>query len=165
MAENKGGRPTIYNEQLTSDIISRMMAGESVRSIARDPDMPHASTIFKWVIDGEHKEFTEQYDHARSIQAEFLAEEIFSIADNLANPELDEDGNPTNQIGHRGFDKDDINLARLRIDSRKWYLSKIVPRFKDKSEIDLNVKEMPTIKVVFAEAEKAPKKAKKKTEK
>ena len=56
-------------------------------------------------------EFAEQYARAREVQAETLADEIVSIAD--------EDGDPQRQ--------------RLRVDARKWVASKLKPkRYGDK---------------------------------
>jgi hypothetical protein len=40
-----------------------------VRSIVKDEDIPSSSTIFRWLLDEDKKDFWEQYDKARNIQA------------------------------------------------------------------------------------------------
>ena len=57
--------------------------------------MPGASTVFRWLA--ENAEFREQYAHAREQQADTLADEIISIADEapeyIADPRgADRDG-------------------------------------------------------------------------
>lgn len=69
-----------------------------------------------------HEDFREKYARARADQADFLAEEILQIADDgLNDTYTDEEGNVrTNQ--------DVIARSRLRVDSRKWYASKLLPK-------------------------------------
>jgi hypothetical protein len=64
------GRPTTYSAELASKICSRISEGESVRTIVQDDDMPSSSTIFRWLLDEDKKDFWEQYEKARNIQAE-----------------------------------------------------------------------------------------------
>lgn len=112
-------RPTIYTEELGKEICARISSGESVRSIARDNEMPAASTIFYWLLDEDKKSFLEQYETARNTQAENMFEELLEIADV----------------------EEDTNRARLKIDTRKWYLSKVLPKkFGDKVDIEMTKK-------------------------
>lgn len=115
MAKNPAHRPTIFTEALAVAICKRIATGESVRSIVKDPKMPSSSTIFKWLLDKDKKEFAEQYEKARNEQAEMMFEELLEIADQK--------------------DKD-VMRARLRVDTRKWYLSKVLPKkFGDKLDV------------------------------
>lgn len=123
----KTGRPTIYNDKLASEICARIAAGESMRSICRDPQMPAMSSVMLWLIDGNHKRFSDQYAISRKIQAEALADEIFDIADDGSNDWMEKSGNASVNGEH-------INRSRLRVDTRKWYLSKVLPRFAEKQE-------------------------------
>lgn len=108
-----GGRPTIYSDKLSKEIIKRISSGESVRSISLDSNMPNASTIHAWVLDND--EFSKQYVKAKQIGAEIEAEEIDEIA---RNEEID------------------VNRAKLIIDTKKWNLSKKLPnRFGDKMDV------------------------------
>lgn len=91
-----GGRPTKFTKVLANKICERIAEGESVRTIVKDEDMPSASTIFRWLLDDDKKEFWEQYEKARNIQAELMFEELLEIADDGANDWMereDRDGN------------------------------------------------------------------------
>lgn len=57
-----------------------------------------------------HEEFREQYAHAREVQAELLAEDIINLSDAVI-----EDGAA-------------VAKARLQVDARKWYASKLAPK-------------------------------------
>ena len=124
------GRPSEYDPEIALEICERISAGESLSKICSSDSMPAKSTICLWNLDNRCG-FAEQYARSRRAQAELLADEIFTIADDGSNDTYtDEDGNTkTNQ--------DAINRSRLRVDTRKWYLSKVLPKiYGDK--LDLN---------------------------
>lgn len=130
-AANKVGRPTDYCDELANKICERLSDGESLRAICSDGDMPNKATVFKWLY--LHPEFNDQYARAREEQAETLADEITSIADEectmvKANKHPgakadDEDGNV-----EVVFDATAVARNRLRIDARKWVASKLKPK-------------------------------------
>lgn len=118
------GRPTIYSSELIGVICSRMACGESMRTICKDEAMPVMSTVFRWL--GEKPEFKEQYAKAMEQRAEYLFEEIIAIADDGQNDTYSVDGQEKTNT-------DVIARSRLRVDTRKWMLSKMLPkRFGDK---------------------------------
>ncbi len=119
-AAPKMGRPSEYTAETATAICSRIIAGESVRQIAASPEMPAQSTIYQWLQ--VHGDFAEQYARAREAQAEHLQDEILSIADDGKNDTyLDEDGNTR-------VDQDVVARSRLRVDTRKWLMSKLAPK-------------------------------------
>jgi hypothetical protein len=122
------GRPSLYTAELAAFICERISFGESVRKICDDPDMPAASSIFKWLI--EHKEFSEQYARAREAQMDAMVEEIIHIADDTSNDTIEtEKGSYANNEW--------INRSRVRIDTRKWLMSKLAPKkYGDKLDIE-----------------------------
>lgn len=126
------GRPTIYTDDLARQICARIASGESMRHICKDENMPVISTVMLWLIDGNHQFFSEQYAQARQIQAETLADEIFDIADDGSN----DFSSFTNGDGEAAYkvNGEAVARSRLRVDTRKWYLSKVLPRFADKKE-------------------------------
>ena len=126
------GRPTIYTDDLARQICARIASGESIRRICKDESMPVMSTIMLWLIDGNHQFFSEHYAQARQIQAETLADEIFDIADDGSNDFT----SFTNGDGEAAYkiNGEAVARSRLRVDTRKWYLSKVLPRFADKKE-------------------------------
>ena len=101
------GRPSVYTPELAARICARLADGESLRAICEDGDMPNRSTVHLWVIE-DREGFSNQYAKARHAQALRWAEEITDIADNE--------------------NKEDTQRARLRVDTRKWLLSKVLPK-------------------------------------
>jgi hypothetical protein len=120
-ARKRGGQ-TLYSEEIAEEICQRIAAGESLVSIGADPRMPSDTTIERWgEIDSEERPgFSGRYARARERCLRRLADEALVIADKpcLFN------GIPDNAL---------VQQARLQIDTRKWYLSKLLPRqFGDK---------------------------------
>ena len=114
------GRPTIYTEDLALTICSRLAEGESLRRICEDDDMPAGSTVHLWVVE-DREGFSEHYTRARQVQALRWAEEILGIADDGRNDTyVTDDGERVNS--------DVIQRSRLRVDTRKWLLSKVLPK-------------------------------------
>lgn len=136
------GRPSIYSQELADKICVRLAAGESLRSICRDPDMPEARTVHYWLLDEEKKSFFQQYARARSIQAENMFDEILDIADDGSNDFM------TIVKGNESYEmenKEVTNRSKLRVDSRKWYLSKVLPKkFGDKLDLTSDGEKLPT---------------------
>jgi hypothetical protein len=125
------GRPSDYSPELVSEICSRIADGQSVREIARDDAMPAMSTIFAWL--SKHSEFTEQYARAKEAQAEYLAEEILDIADDGSNDWMERKNKDGSSYTVENGEA--MQRSRLRVDARKWLLSKLLPKkYGDKIE-------------------------------
>jgi hypothetical protein len=74
----------------------------------------------------------DRYAHAKQLQAEILAAEILSIADTI------QEGVKTVEkpTGTEVTTGDMIDHRRLRVDSRKWLLSKLLPKkYGDKLDL------------------------------
>lgn len=122
---NKGGRPSDYTEELAEIICLRLAEGESLRSVCRDDEMPSKQAVLRWLARNE--QFRAQYVRAKEEGAEAIAEELFDIADDGTNDwmeKLDKDGEA---IGYQ-LNGEHVQRSKLRIDTRKWYLSKIMPK-------------------------------------
>jgi len=112
-----------YTQKIGDAICNRLAEGESLRSICKDEDQPSMATVFKWLND--FPAFSEQYARAREEQAEALADEITSIADEVGTRSL------VNEEGEEvlvAFDATAVARNRLRIDARKWVASKLKPK-------------------------------------
>lgn len=117
---NNGGRPSLYTEDLAARICAEIADGKSMRTICLQDGMPDLTTIFRWIAD--KPEFCQQYTRAREMQADKYAEETIQIADDgLNDTYVDENGN-------KRTDQDVVARSRLRVDARKWFVSKIAPK-------------------------------------
>ena len=116
-------RYTAYTQDIADLICERLSDGESLRAICQDENLPDRKTVTRWTNTNEA--FREQYRIAREIQIELLADEIIDIADDATNDFIErtrQDGSTEMVVDH-----ENINRSRLRIDTRKWMLSKLKP--------------------------------------
>lgn len=128
---NPRGRPSLYSEKLVSKIMARISRGESVCSITKDKDMPGHQTFWLWM--GRYPEFAEKYTRAREQACEAIADEMFGIADDGQNDYMEKVLNNGDTV--EVVNQEHIQRSRLRIDQRKWFLSKIAPKkYGDKVE-------------------------------
>lgn len=114
------GRPSTYDQAKADAIIERVAGHESLRSICLDVGVP-LTTFLQWVSD--HDALSAQYTRGKQMQAELLASEILSISDDGAN---DTYVDPSS--GEQRTDHDVIARSKLRVDTRKWILSKMLPK-------------------------------------
>lgn len=129
------GRPTIFTPELSEKILKRVVDGESIRSICRDDDMPSLSAFFRWIV--EKPDFKEQYDHATDVRAETIFEEALEIADTVLMGEKVKTSGEGDTLKVETQTGDMVDRARLKVDTRKWFLSKLKPkRFGER--LDLN---------------------------
>lgn len=109
-------RESEWNQTLEDSVIADIESGFSLRATAERNHISKA-LILKKVRDLES--FRDRYAHAKDIQLEAMADEILTIADSA--------------------DADNYNAARLQVDSRKWLLSKLVPKkYGDKVQQELS---------------------------
>lgn len=119
-----------FNQEIADKICERIALGESVRKISLDVDMPCQSTIYKWLrdIDG----FSQQYARAREDQADFYLDEIIEISDETVNDKV------ANEDGTERTESEAIQRSKLRVDTRKWVMSKLAPKkYSDKIQQEI----------------------------
>lgn len=119
MTVDLGGRPTTYNEDIAAKICARMSEGESLRSVCRSDGFPVLSTVFLWI--GKYPEFSEQYKLAMASRADAMFEDMIEIADDGRNDFME------TEQGEK-FNSEHVQRSRLRLDTRKWMLSKMLPK-------------------------------------
>ncbi len=131
------GRPTDYSPELVAEMCERIAQGESVRSLTSDDRMPAMATFFRWLHEKE--EFKEQYAIAKELGAEALFADIIGIADDGTNDWMEQQDSEGNVTGYR-LNGEAVARSRLRVDTRKWYLSKVLPKvYGDKQQIEQTV--------------------------
>lgn len=98
-----------------------MMAdGMSTPKIAAQVGVDDRS-IYQWIID-DHDGFGRKYARAKHIVALRWADEINDIADHKRDDYV------LNEEGKMVPDMEHIMRSRVRIDTRKWLLSKVLPK-------------------------------------
>ena len=123
-------------------IISEICLGKSLRSTieADSKNLPAVKTFLDWI--SENEEMRNQYANAMNVRAELKFE---SIEQDYSEP-------PQRDAETGKIDPGWVSLQRLKIDAKKWELSKLMPKkYGDKQEtthiletpiftgIDLNV--------------------------
>ena len=96
----------LYAPALADTICKRISEGESLRAICRDPGMPSEGTVRGWARE-DRDGFGARYRLARELQLDHWADVIIDIADE----------------GDR-----DPRDRQVRIEARKWVMSKLGPR-------------------------------------
>jgi hypothetical protein len=139
----KIGAPTDYTEELADRIcetIATSNLGTNKLCVIHKDWMPSPDTIYKWRY--RHKEFADKYALAKAKQAELMAEELMDIADDGMNDTyVDENGNLK-------VDTDVVARSRLRVDTRKWYASKLAPKIygeKVQHDHDITIRQEDSI--------------------
>lgn len=120
-----------YSQEIANEICLKLAT--STKGIKRlceeNPNWPNKSNIYKWCF--EHKEFRDQYARAKALQSEWLVEEALEIA---------YDGSEDTIIDEKGrirMDSEWVQRSRLKVDTIKWFASKLAPRiYGDRIQID-----------------------------
>jgi hypothetical protein len=138
---NPQGRPTAYTEELGAEICARLSEGATLRAVCKADDMPPESTVRKWALQ-DRGGFGAQYAIAREIGWLCMADEVLDIADDSSgDTKTDKDGNAT-------MDGEWVARSRLRLDTRKWLLSKALPKiYGDKIAVG-GADDLPPIKTL-----------------
>lgn len=131
--KTEGGRPSVYTKDLADFILAEIAGGISVSEICRLPDMPARSTVMLWVAQ-DREGFSDRYAKACEARAHYWADEILDIADNGENDWMERNDPDGNVVGF-AVNGEALGRSKLRVDSRKWLLSKLLPQYSDKQEI------------------------------
>jgi len=109
-------RPSKYSEKLVDKMLEEIASGRSVIGLCREEEWtPNADTWYRWLYKIEG--LSDRYARAKSHQSEREADIILDIADNATNQ--------------------DYQVARLRVDARKWIASKLLPnKYGERTQID-----------------------------
>ena len=121
------GRPPVMTEAVQLEICARMAEGESLSAVCRDPDLPARSTVTRFLVgEGpENSAFCKRYAQARESLLDVYAEQIISISDDGTTDYITKTGR--NGHEYEAVDQEHIQRSRLRVDSRRWLLSKLRP--------------------------------------
>ena len=109
-----------YSKALAKKICRQIAKGKTLHQVCSTDEMPAVCTVMDWCVDKD--EFAELYSRARIAQAHILVDEIISISDDSSEDEME------TEEGRKKVNHENIQRDRLRVDSRKWYASKVLPK-------------------------------------
>lgn len=102
-----------------ADRICEMLADKrTLREIARELNCT-APAITTWAR--EDAEFATRYARAMDLRCDLMAEEILEISDDGSNDWMEREG-------IKVADHEHIQRSKLRVDSRKWLMAKMMPK-------------------------------------
>lgn len=118
----------LYSAEVAETILERLADGESLTTICKTTGMPSRGAVEHWNvtdIDG----FAARYARAREAGYRLWGDDIIDISD-------------------EAIDANSAAAARVRIDTRKWVLAKMMPKvYGDKLDLnhsgDIAVKAIP----------------------
>lgn len=146
-------REPTYGADVLEVVLARLRQGETLRAICRDEGMPDHSTVLEWVRD-DRDDFANRYARAREAGAYAMADELLEISDDGSNDWMERqrrDGTKETVLDH-----EHVQRSRLRADTRKWLLSKILPKvFGDKLDVTSQGEKVGQGFVMVAPAEAA----------
>lgn len=111
-------------EAIVTEILERVMDGQSLRDVCRDAHLPNRATFARWCA--EDGELQRRWDVAKTARIHQISADIISIADSnegdverqtLPNGDTLEYENP-NSVGR----------DRLRVQARQWLLARLDPK-------------------------------------
>jgi len=129
-------RPVKWNKEKKDNAIKLIFEGiyngKSARSIIDNSNRDVIPTFFtfnEWLSNDN--ELSKQYARVCEMRFDLIFEEILNIADNVGQDII------ITKDGQEIINHHIINRDRLRVDARKWALSKMNPKkYGDKLEVD-----------------------------
>lgn len=115
---------------IVNEVCEKIIAGNISLRKATEGDKPVSkSTFLLWC--SENKQFADQYARAMDARTDAMADEILDIADDASN---DWQINP--ETGKEYINTEVVQRSRLRVDARKWLMSKMAPKkYGDKVDV------------------------------
>ena len=114
--------PEAEKQQKINKVLTQMRDGNSLRQAAEMAGVAR-QTFLDWVDKDE--ELSGHYAQARAAMIDKIADDIMTIADEEMIP-----------TGEGKVDNAMVQKQRLRVDTRKWLLSKLAPKkYGDKLEL------------------------------
>ncbi|WP_208863870.1 hypothetical protein [Roseomonas gilardii] len=133
------GRPSSYTPELAAEICRRISEGESLKRVCGDEGMPARSTVQLWIIN-DTSGFSGMYARAREAQAHAWADEILDVAEDGSNDWMERTGK--DDAPGYVLNGEHVQRSRLRVDTRKWLMSKMLPKvYGEKLEVEATVKQ------------------------
>ena len=125
-----------YSEALAETILLRLANGETLKQVCEDDGMPVESAVRQWANNLDHP-FSARYARARELGWLRMADELIDIADDGRNDWIEK---KVKGGTIRTVDEECVKRSQLRLDTRKWLLSKALPKiYGDKLEVQQKI--------------------------
>lgn len=118
------GETHSYSQEIADKVCDELIKGRTLRDVCRDEGMPPESTVRLWAYD-DREGFAAQYTRAREIGYHSMADELLDISDDGHNDWMERRGEDDAGWQANG---EHMQRSRLRVDTRKWLLSKALPK-------------------------------------
>jgi len=141
------GRPTKFSEELAEKFFQEYTKeGGTIEKASKAVGIDF-STFYQWTESNE--QFSQLYARARKIKATRMFEEIVQISDDVTR-DMMVDGRGDEVANHAA-----IARAKLRVDTRKWIMAKVLPKLygEDLRGLDEGEKSgtRPSVQFVFSD--------------
>lgn len=124
------GRPSTYTEARGRAICKLLSEGWTLRQACERLDLK-ASTVRGWVLD--KPSFSAQYARARELGYQTMADELLDVADDGRNDWMTI---TKGDFEYEVVNREAVERSKLRVDTRKWLLSKALPKiYGDKLDV------------------------------
>lgn len=123
------GRPSSYTPEHEASILEHLAEGGLLIDWCRVDGRPSIGAVYRWME--ARPDFREAYARAREVGLHIMAEQVIDISDDASQDwRKGKDGEEVLNAEH-------VQRARLRVDSRKWLASKLLPRiYGDKQAVE-----------------------------
>lgn len=126
---------------ICKDILKEIEEGLSLREAIKKIKQPNRNTFNDWLKEDEV--LRDQYARAREAREEKIFDEILIIADETERDTI------TTEKGFEICNNEWVQRSRLKIEARKWILSKMNPKkFGDKTDVTSGGKELHGISTI-----------------
>ena len=131
--------PKLYTQEQKDNIFNAIFVdlvnGMAIRNSIKSKEID-ITTFYNWINNNE--DYSKRYARATELRSIQMADEILNIADSTADDVIiDEEGNAI--TNHNIIQRD-----RLRVDTRKWLMSKICLLYTSPSPRDKRQSRMPS---------------------
>lgn len=135
-----------FTREVADRILAELKDGRTLRAVCRDEGMPSESTVRTWAVE-DMDGFHAQYTRAREIGYMAMADELLDISDDGQNDWMQREAEENEGWTANG---EHLQRSRLRVDTRKWLLSKALPKvYGDKVDVTSKGEKIEGITVAF----------------
>lgn len=114
--------------EIVTEVCTLIASGKSMRDAIKEVGKASRQSVFDWI--NEDKKKLDQYARAMEYRADCIFDDIIDIADNTEG-DMMMDENGREKVNH-----ENIQRSRLKVDTRKWIISKMMPsRYGEKLDI------------------------------